>query len=84
MFHRTPDSSIFDISQPDDSIADTAMPDAPMYQATLELLTSTPPSKAWVVNSASTTSAIPSIRARSLNPPSKANKRAVRCSNKIT
>lgn len=61
-------------SQPDDSIADTPMPDAPMDQATSELLTSTPPSRAWVVTSASAT---PSSRIPSLGLKS----HQVRCSN---
>ena len=50
---RVDTQQIADGSQHDVSVADVPMPDAPAYQATPELLTSTPPSKVWVVKSAS-------------------------------
>ncbi|KAF6218500.1 hypothetical protein HO133_005849 [Letharia lupina] len=62
---RLPDSPPI----PDASIADTPMPDAPTGQATPELLASTPPSRAWVVTSAT---ARPSNRTPSPGPPSRA------------
>lgn len=87
-FRRTPDSPILDAaepdisllvntpildaSQPDVSVGDNLMPDTPTYSGTSELLASTPPARAWVVNSASTT---PSIRTPSPSPSSKENKR---------
>ncbi|CAD6566990.1 MAG: hypothetical protein ASARMPRED_000454 [Alectoria sarmentosa] len=52
LFDNTP---VSDASQLDDSKADNPRPNVPMDQATPELLNSTPPSRAWNVNSASTT-----------------------------
>ncbi len=77
-----PDISIVDTSpvadafQYDDSVADVPMSDVPMDQARPELLTATPPSRAWVVDSASATA---SSRTTLPDPLCEADTREVRC-----
>lgn len=75
-----PDISTVDIppaadpSQSDDSVADVSMPAAPKDQAAPELIVSTHPSKAWVMD---TPSAEPLGQTPSPGPPSKAKTQEV-------